>query len=51
MNVYEELAKSITEWDSEMSFFDAQQLVQFLDSEGVLDYDNLKEIYLYSNED
>jgi hypothetical protein len=51
IDVYEELAKDIVDCVTGIDLETAKQIVSFLSNEDIVDYDGLKELYLYNEED
>lgn len=50
MDVYLELAEDIVD-NCDLTLDQAKKVVQFLENEGLVDYDTLKETYLYPEEE
>lgn len=51
MDVYQALADKITDEFGENDFYSNEQVVSYLSKLGVIDYDTLKEIFLYPEEE
>lgn len=49
MDVYNSLAEQLVNYDL-VDIATAKNIVRFLDDEGLIDYDNLKEYYLYHDD-
>ena len=50
IDVYQELAIDLLTAATGLTMFQTKQIVAFLDQEGFIDYDQLKEYYLYEDE-
>lgn len=51
LDVYSELAIDLLTATSQLTMFQSKQIVEFLQEEGFIDYDQLKEYYLYDAEE